>query len=401
MPLLLDVVGIAALTALVLFYLHLGEFEPILYRGGLVAVALATALLIAVAVHPRSWIVSRVLGSAPMRWIGVRSYGIYLWHWPVFMVTRPELDVPFDGLPLLALRLGVTILLADLSYRFVETPIRRGALGRAWKILREARGGRRRRLRLQWAGAVLPIVALCMVLGVAAALAEPPKPPSYVSTKHVRIESADRGEAQNALGNAGASKEAASHRTAPSRKADGRNAGTGVQRRSGPDDRRGAAPRGQVTAIGDSVMLGAIDALQQDIPGLNIIDARGSRQIPEATHVLEQLRASGKLGKVVIFHIGDNGAVTDEEFDDAMKVLSNTRTVLVVNTTVPDGYQYVPNNKVLADGVARYPDRAVLVNWHARSAGHPEYFYDGLHLTPSGARAYAGLIAATYRAQAR
>jgi peptidoglycan/LPS O-acetylase OafA/YrhL len=138
-PLLLDIVGATALFALILFGLNLGEFEPLLYRGGLVAVALATALLIAVVVHPRSWVVSRLLGSAPMRWLGVRSYGIYLWHWPVFMVTRPELDVPFGGLPLLALRLGTTILIADLSYRFVETPIRRGALGRAWKTLRGAR----------------------------------------------------------------------------------------------------------------------------------------------------------------------------------------------------------------------------------------------------------------------
>jgi hypothetical protein len=104
---------------------------------------------------------------------------------------------------------------------------------------------------------------------------------------------------------------------------------------------------------------------------------------------------------VVIFHIGDNGAITDEEFDEAMDVLSDTRTVLVVNTTVPDGYQWAPNNEVLAVGVARYPDRAVLVDWYARSKGHPEYFADGLHLTPSGARAYAGLIASTYRAQGK
>jgi peptidoglycan/LPS O-acetylase OafA/YrhL len=404
LPLLLDIVGLAALAALILFCLHLGEFEPLLYRGGLVAVALATVLLIAVAVHPRSWVVSRFLGSAPMRWIGVRSYGIYLWHWPVFMVTRPELDVPLDGVPLLTLRLSITIVLADLSYRFVETPIRRGALGRAWKALRGARGERRRRLRLQWAGAVMPAMALCIVLGVAAALAEPPKPPSYVSTKHVRIETAGRGETQKAQGNAGTSEEAASDTAAPSRKAGARHARTGARRRAalrggGTDDRRGAALRDQVTAIGDSVMLGAVDALQQDIPRLTTIDARGSRQIPEATHVLKHLSASGKLGKVVIFHIGDNGAVTDEEFDDVMNVLSDTRKVLVVNTTVPDGYQWAPNNKVLADGVARYPDKAVLVDWHARSAGHPEYFYDGLHLTPSGARAYAGLIAATYRAQ--
>ena len=102
---------------------------------------------------------------------------------------------------------------------------------------------------------------------------------------------------------------------------------------------------------------------------------------------------------MVIFHIGDNGAITDEEFDEAMDVLSDTRTVLVVNTTVPDGYQWAPNNEVLADGVARYPDKAVLVDWHARSSGHPEYFYDGLHLTPSGVRAYADLISSTYRAQ--
>ena len=406
LPLLLDTLGVAALAALILFCLNLGEFQPLLYRGGLVAVALATALLIAVAVHPRSWVVSRVLGSAPMRWLGVRSYGIYLWHWPVFMVTRPELDVPFGGLPLLALRLGITIVLADLSYRYVERPIRRGALGRAWKTLREARGARRRRLRLRWAGAVLPAMALCIVLGVAAALAEPPKPPSYVSTKHVRIETAGRGETQKAQGNSGTSEEAASDRAAPSRKAGVRYARTGAQRRAAlragrPDGRRRAAPHGQVTAIGDSVMMGAVDALQQDIPRLTTIDARGSRQIPEATRVLKQLRASGKLGRVVIFHIGDNGAVTDEEFDRVMKVLSTTRKVLVVNTTVPDGYQLAPNNKVLAAGAARYPDKAVLVDWHARSAGHPEYFYDGLHLTPSGAGAYAGLIAATYRAQAR
>ena len=121
--------------------------------------ALTTVAAIMAVVHPYAHIGSRLLGSAPMRWVGVRSYGIYLWHWPVFMVTRPELDVPFGGVPLLALRMGLTILLADLSYRLVETPIRRGALGRAWKTLREARGPERWRLRLQWAGAVLPILA--------------------------------------------------------------------------------------------------------------------------------------------------------------------------------------------------------------------------------------------------
>jgi peptidoglycan/LPS O-acetylase OafA/YrhL len=116
-----------------------------------------------------------------MRWLGVRSYGICLWHWPVFMVTRPELDVPFGGLPLLALRMAITILLADLSYRFVETPIRRGVLERAWKTLRDARGPESWRLRLQWAGAVLPILASLALLGVAVAYAKPPEKPEFLA----------------------------------------------------------------------------------------------------------------------------------------------------------------------------------------------------------------------------
>jgi len=93
-----------------------------------------------------------------------------------------------------------------------------------------------------------------------------------------------------------------------------------------------------VTAVGDSVMLGAVDALQRDIPNLSTIDARGSRQIPEAIGVLRQLRAADELGEVVIIHMGDNGIITDEQFDEMMEVLSGAREVLVVNTTVPDGH---------------------------------------------------------------
>jgi peptidoglycan/LPS O-acetylase OafA/YrhL len=404
-PLVLDFLGIAALGGLLWFFLHLGEFEPFLYRGGFALVALTTVAAIMAVVHPYAHVGSRLLGSAPMRWLGVRSYGIYLWHWPVFMVTRPELDVPFGGLPLLALRLTITIVLADLSYRFVETPIRRGALGRAWKALREARGPERRRLRLQWSGAVVPILASCALLGVAVAQAKPPEKPSYLSTKHVRIEVA-RNEAtptttaaKGAPPSRSTAPEAAALSTGPSDRA-ARAEGRGSTRRTGGSAGGSSATTsaGPVTAVGDSVMLGAVEALRSDIPNLTTIDARGSRQIPEAIAVLRQLRASGKLGKVVIVHMGDNGVVTDQDFDEMMRVLSDVRKVLVVNTTVPDGHQWVPNNKVLADGVARYPKKAVLVDWYAASAGHPEYFWDGLHLTPRGARAYAGLIAAAYRA---
>jgi hypothetical protein len=155
-------------------------------------------------------------------------------------------------------------------------------------------------------------------------------------------------------------------------------------------------PSGRVAAVGDSVMLGAVDALIQEIPNLGIIDAQGCRQAPAAIDVLRGWRAAGQIGDVVVVHVGGNGPIYPEQFDEMMGVLEGVRKVLVVNVTVPPGVEdpvAVPNNAVLADGVGRYQN-AVLIDWYAASVGHPEYFWeDGTHLTPEGAWAYAGLIA--------
>jgi peptidoglycan/LPS O-acetylase OafA/YrhL len=409
-PLLLDIVGLAALFALILFGLTLGEFEPFLYKGGLVAVALATALLIAVAVHPRSWVVSRLLGSAPMRWVGVRSYGIYLWHWPVFMVTRPEIDVPFGGLPLLALRLGITIVLADLSYRFVETPIRRGALGRAWKTLRDARGPERWRLRLQWAGAVVPIVASLALLGVAVAHAKPPEKPEYLAKmKAVHTSQHPRQDSSTADSPANYEPSSQEKETQDKASPDTSKADRTMQDEKSGDDASGkksanassaskrgqsgvSAYKGSVSAIGDSVMLGAVPSLQKDIRGLGVVDAEVGLQVYDAIGILRSRRATGQLGSLVIVHLGNNGTFTKQEFDQIMRILSGVDKVVFVNVKVPRSWEET-NNEVISEGVERYPN-AVMVDWHAASANHPEYFYsDGYHLRPRAQKIYADLLA--------
>lgn len=404
---MLDALGLAALAGLIFFCLWLGEFRPFLYRGGFALVALTSALLIAVIVHPRARLCAGLLRLKPLRWVGLRSYGIYLWHWPVFMVTRPQLDVPLEGLDLLAVRLSATVVLAELSYRLLETPIRRGALGQAWRALREARGARRWGLGAGWAAGVGAGIASCVVLGVAVAQARAPEPPSYLSKMSVHAESpvAASEPAKTAEKNDSANTRAASP-TAPedefvAGKEDTAPASIGANEREAQSEASetttaSAAPASTdvVTAIGDSVMIGGVEELQQEIPNLALVDAQGSRQAPAAISILRQWREKGKLGDMVVVHIGNNGVLTDEQFDEMMGVLADVRAVLIVNTTVPDGYQWVPNNAVLADGVGRYPEKAVLVDWHAESTGHPEYFWDGLHLTPQGQRAYTYLIAA-------
>jgi peptidoglycan/LPS O-acetylase OafA/YrhL len=407
-PLLLDVVGLCALGALGWFCLHFGEFQPFLYRGGFVLVALATVAAIMAVVHPYTRIGSRFLGSAPLRWLGVRSYGIYLWHWPVFMVTRPELDVPFGGLPLLALRLAVTVVLADLSYRFVETPIRRGALGRAWKALREAQGPQRRRLRLQWAGAVVPIVASCALLGVAVAQAKPPHKPEYLAKmKAVHTAQQPRHKPSTANADVPPNNEPSSQQNhamdTGGNTAKGNEKSTNAGSRTNQEtqnkneasqtSRSGAsAYTGSVSAIGDSVMLGAVPSLQMDLKGLNVVDAQVGLQVYDAIPILKSRRAAGQLGNVVIVDLGNNGTFTRQEFDQIMRILSGVNKVVFVNLKVPRSWQD-PNNEVIAEGVKRYPN-AVLVDWYSASVNHPEYFYsDGYHLRPRAQKVYADLVA--------
>jgi hypothetical protein len=155
------------------------------------------------------------------------------------------------------------------------------------------------------------------------------------------------------------------------------------------------SPPGWVSAVGDSVMLGAVDALQQKIPNLGLLNAQGSRQPPAATDILRQLRAADHLGDAVVVHVGNNGPFTDEQFDELMQPLAGTRKVLIVNLTVPPRVPdpiAIPNNTVLASGAQRYPN-TTLVDWHAASANHPEFFgEDGIHLTFEGAQAYADLV---------
>ncbi|MBO0826053.1 MAG: acyltransferase, partial [Actinobacteria bacterium] len=133
---LLDVPAVAGLAVILVMTWRVGQYSPFLYQGGMVVLSLGTAAVIAAVACPGSF-VGAVLGCSPLRWIGVRSYGIYLWHYPVIVLTTPA-NAP-ENLPRAAAQVVATIVLAALSWRFIEEPVRRGALKRAWQRLRARR----------------------------------------------------------------------------------------------------------------------------------------------------------------------------------------------------------------------------------------------------------------------
>ncbi len=159
----LDVGALAGAVALGWCVLRWTSDTPALYRGGYLLVGLATAAVVIAAGTPGTW-TGRALGVSALRWVGVRSYGIYLWHWPVFTLTRPRLDVPLTGLPLLAGRLAVTVGLAAASYRWVERPIREHGLAVVAGQVRRAAARARRSV-------LLPVAAGATVLAAGMQLA--------------------------------------------------------------------------------------------------------------------------------------------------------------------------------------------------------------------------------------
>ncbi|MEY9854715.1 peptidoglycan/LPS O-acetylase OafA/YrhL [Catenulispora sp. GAS73] len=136
--------------------------SPTLYPVGLIAVSVASAVLIRTLVSGTA--VSGLLSGRPFVWLGERSYALYLWHWPIFDVTRPGVDVAWPPQTVLLVRILLSVVFADLTYRFIETPIRHGALGRAFARAREAFERREFGVPLATAGSALAVLAAAAML---------------------------------------------------------------------------------------------------------------------------------------------------------------------------------------------------------------------------------------------
>jgi len=130
---LLDGPGLAGLIVIAVMTWRVGQYSPFLYQGGMVLLGVATAAVVAAVACPAS-LVGAALGWGPLRWLGVRSYGIYLWHYPVIVLTSPATGTV--ALPVAAAQVAASVVLAALSWRFIEEPVRRGAIGRAWRRIR-------------------------------------------------------------------------------------------------------------------------------------------------------------------------------------------------------------------------------------------------------------------------
>ena len=355
---LLNGIGLVAIASLVGALFAVDEYSVALYRGGFLAISVVTALVILVLVHPGLKF-SRLLSNRVLVWFGDRSYGMYIWHWPIFMMLRPGIDVTFsDGMTQL-LRAIILLLVSDFSYRYLELPIRQGALARilgTWK----SRGIPRPNI------VTGSLVAACSAVLVFSAVqvAQAPMVSASNMSAFGGLTSMDEDPA--------------------------------IALSSSNDP---AIPKVQPkldikpVVFGDSVVLGARDKLK-DVLGPIAIDAKVGRQPREIAERIEIRRSEKRLGDTVIIHMGTNGIVTQQDLRPILDRLTDRKRVVVVNVRVPRPWMN-PTNEMIASIVSAYPN-VRLADWNAASKGHRGYFGpDGVHLTQTGARVFAELILQT------
>lgn len=333
-------------------------YDP-LFQGGFLLVGLASLAVITAAVHPHTPIAKRVLGNPVFTYLGRRSYGLYLYHWPVFRFARgadptPMSVVHFVGYSLLILAI------TEASYRFIEMPIRTGQFSEWWRTVRYPRNDadRRRRQNVVAIAVVASVLPVFGLVSVAVGTGEGEVAESLKDNEQF---------VQNLI-------------TSTTVAAD---QGSATQT---------TTLDGQVIpilAIGDSVMLGAANVLTQR--GITV-DALKSRPFRQALEIANYVKSVNRLGDFVIIHLGTNNYVDEKTLDEIMVPLADVDRVVMLTTHVPKKPWQDPNNELIRAMPNRYGNVTVL-DWYTIAQQHPEYLYsDKIHLNLEGQAVYADLI---------
>ena len=412
--------------------------DPFLFRGGLFLAGLATLAIIAAVTH-RGAHANRLLGNPLFRWIGTRSYGLYLYHWPIYQMIR---GVAGNKLTFgeFVFALLLTTIVTELSYRLVETPIRQGRFTQRW---RQIFAGANRGPKLMVTGAAAVAVAVGLFVGavlltapleqneIAQALDAGGEFTTDLLAADVPVASTTTSTTSTtttttvALTTAPAVVDPVldpSGSIAPDGSVPPITAApttvpatvppTTVPLTTVPPTMVPPAPVGQLgvvssleglqplaipptvagfplVALGDSVMLGAAEELQAR--GFQV-DALQSRQMSAFVSTMQTLKDNGTFGSVVVVHLGTNGGFSQETLDAMLTTLADVPVVLLLTGKADRGW-IADNNAKLRATPATHPNVTV-VDWEVLSSTcEGRCFYDdGIHLTQSGQNFYADVI---------
>ena len=337
----IDGIGVAGLLGLIATFLFINEKNPSLYQIAFPLAGIFGCFVIISLVHPASRF-SPIISTAPFRWVGQRSYGIYIWHWVVFQVTRPSVDLTGETWALYLARVLLVLALADISLRWVEIPFRQGVV-QNW-----FRGIKYRSAKVRLRQQVSVLLSIILVLAVT----------SSISVQAINKSNQAIADLNNDIS----------------------------------DQDQGVQDLGSTTGLwvtGDSVILGIRSKLESK-EHISLVNARVGRQAPELLAVMKVDQGSVPSSPV-IFNLGNNNALSEQTVIDIFEVVKNQPQIIVVNTAVPRAWRD-KNNLIISKIAALYPN-VKLIDWDRISKDRPDLFApDGIHLSPLGSDVYVDLV---------
>ena len=337
----IDAIGVVGLLGLISVFLFIDQSNASLYRIAFPLAGIFGCLVIISLVHPASRF-APLISTAPFRWIGQRSYGIYIWHWVIFQVTRPSVDLSGQTWALYLARVLLVLALADISLRWVEIPFRQGVVQNWFRGMKYRSSKVRLRQQLSVIFSIVITLAITTSISVQAI------------TKSDQI---------------------ANELLAPS------------DEPIKPIEDLGSTTGLWVT--GDSVILGIRSKLEAK-QHISLVNARVGRQAPELLAVMRVDQTSVPESPVV-FNLGNNNALSEPTVVEIFEILKNQPQIIVVNTAVPRSWKDA-NNAIISSVAARYPN-VIVIDWNKISTGRPELFApDGVHLSPAGSDVYVDLV---------
>lgn len=368
------VLGSVSFAVLLVMTIAINGSSNFWYRGGQFFGTILTVLVV-YAVSGRKTLLSRFLSNPVLKWIGDRSYSIYLWHYPIILLISKGIKASWW---ITLIEIVLSVVLAELSYRFIETPIRHGIIGEYLNILRSRPKSRQEKKRqVQVARRSLKVMAGTFVLTVSLILCM-----VFVPKKNA-LDTLQKREAK--------AKETGkvTEEQLAKQKANGSESDDTICTADLTDDE--ILEGLNLLLIGDSIAVDVTDDFYEMFPN-SVSDTKIGRITSLGKQVLDSYIDEKKWeGEGVIFASLSNSPINGE-LEDIREKIGKDMPLFLTTVRIPhDTFEEESNSKIKK--FVEENDHTYLIDWYAASEGHDEYFdADDTHMLPAGAKAYANCI---------